>query len=55
MIVSALPIKALTDALRASFDPAAATWPVGDLLVLGAWALIGIVVAHRFFRWEPSR
>ena len=41
MIVSALPIKALTDALRAGFDPAASPWPVGDLAVLGR------VGAHR--------
>jgi ABC-2 type transport system permease protein len=53
-IVSALPIKALTDALRAGFDPAARTWPVGDLAVLAVWTVVGVAVAHRFFRWEPA-
>ena len=52
-VVSALPIKALTDALRAGFDPAASTWPVGDLAVLAVWTVLGVVLAHRFFRWEP--
>ena len=55
VIVSALPIKALTDALRAGFDPAASPWPAGDLAVLGIWTLVGVLVAHRCFRWEPSR
>jgi ABC-2 type transport system permease protein len=53
VIVSALPIKALTDALRAGFDPAAARWALGDLAVLAVWLVIGVVLAHRFFRWEP--
>jgi ABC-2 type transport system permease protein len=53
--VAALPIKALTDALRSTFDPAAPTWSLGDLAVLAVWAVIGVVLAHRFFRWEPRR
>ncbi len=52
--VSALPIKALTDGLRAGYDPAAPIWPITNLAVLAAWSLIGIAVAHRYFRWEPT-
>ena len=55
LFVSLLPIKALTDGLRAGFDPNGATWPVGDLLVLAVWAVIGVVLARRYFRWEPRR
>jgi ABC-2 type transport system permease protein len=55
LFVSLLPIKALTDGLRAGFDPKAATWPVGDLVVLAVWAVIGVVLARRYFRWEPRR
>ena len=51
--VSALPIKALTDALRAGYDPVAPTWPTGSLLVLAAWTAVGVYIAHRCFRWEP--
>lgn len=53
-IISAFPIKALTTSLRAAYDPAAGV-PTSSLLVLAAWTMIGIVLARRFFRWEPSR
>jgi ABC-2 type transport system permease protein len=53
-IVSAFPIKALTQGLRAAYDPAVRGWSVGSLVVLAVWATIGILVAHRYFRWEPS-
>ena len=53
-LVSVFPIKALTDGLRAGYDPAADPWPLGSLAVLAAWAVIGIALAHRYFRWEPS-
>lgn len=52
--VTALPIKALTDGLRAGYDPAADSWPISSLAVLAAWSALGIVLAHRYFRWEPS-
>jgi ABC-2 type transport system permease protein len=52
-IISAFPIKALTEGLRAGYDPAAPSWPVGSLLVLLAWAVLGIVLSRRFFRWQP--
>lgn len=54
-IVSAFPIKALTDSLRAGYDPASHGPSAGSLLVLAAWAMIGIVLARRYFRWEPTR
>jgi ABC-2 type transport system permease protein len=52
-VVSALPIKALTDGLRAAYDPAAARWPAHELAVLLVWAVIGSALAIRCFRWEP--
>ena len=27
--------------------------PVGDAVVLAVWTVAGIVLARRFFRWEP--
>ena len=53
-VVRALPIRALTDGLRAGYDPAVHTWPVGELAVLAAWAAIGVLLARRYFRWSPS-
>jgi len=52
-VVSAFPLKALTDGLRAAYDPATSGFPVGDALVLAAWSLVGIALARRFFRWDP--
>ncbi|MEY2454222.1 MAG: type transport system permease protein [Acidimicrobiaceae bacterium] len=54
-IVSAFPIKALVDGLRAGYDPASHGPSVGSVLVLVAWTMIGIVLARRYFRWEPNR
>jgi ABC-2 type transport system permease protein len=52
-VVSAFPIKALTEGLRASYDPTVHAWSVGSLAVLAVWTVIGITLAHRYFRWEP--
>jgi ABC-2 type transport system permease protein len=52
-IVKLLPIRALTDSLRSAYDPASHGPSVGSLLVLAGWAMIGVVLARRFFRWEP--
>jgi ABC-2 type transport system permease protein len=54
-VVSAFPIKALTDSLRAGYDPASHGPSAGSLLVLTVWTLIGIGLARRYFRWEPRR
>jgi ABC-2 type transport system permease protein len=51
-VVELFPVKALADALYASYDPGAG-FPLGDLAVLAVWAVAGVVLAHRFFRWEP--
>ena len=53
LFVSAFPLKALADGLRAAYDPAVRGFPVGDTLVLLAWTVIGAGLARRFFRWDP--
>jgi ABC-2 type transport system permease protein len=52
-VISALPLKALADGLRDTYDPAAHGIPIDILAVLAAWTIAGIVLAQRFFRWEP--
>lgn len=52
IVVTLLPIKALTDGLRAGYDPAVDRWPFANLIVLAVWMLAGIWLAHRYFRWE---
>ena len=50
-VLRLLPADALSDGLR-SVLAAGAGLPVRDLLVLCAWAVAGIAVAARTFRWE---
>ncbi len=50
--VSALPIKALTDGLKAGYDPHAHGWPLSQLGVLLIWSVAGILIAVRRFRWS---
>jgi ABC-2 type transport system permease protein len=46
-----LPADALSDGLRSMLQSGRGL-PAGDLLVLAVWALAGIVLAVRTFRWE---
>lgn len=51
-VAGAFPIKALADALRAAYDPAAGQ-PLAALAVLCVWTAAGILLAQRCFRWQP--
>lgn len=53
-IVAVFPVKALVDGLQAAYDPAIHGVPIGDLVVLAAWAGLGILLARRYFRWQPA-
>lgn len=50
-VLTALPITALVDGLRATLNEGAAL-PLGPLLVLLAWAVLGAALASRYFRWD---
>ncbi|MGI9119949.1 MAG: ABC transporter permease [Acidimicrobiales bacterium] len=56
-IAGVFPVKPFSDALLTAFNPATTgagiAW--GDLAVLGAWGLVGVVVAYRAFRWAPRQ
>lgn len=51
------PVKHLSRALQAAFDPtgAAAGFEPLHLAVLALWGVAGAVLAARFFSWEPRR
>ena len=51
--VGLFPLKALADGLRSTYDPAASGLPTGDALVLAAWTVAGLLIARRWFRWDP--
>ncbi|MEU0941760.1 ABC transporter permease [Streptomyces canus] len=50
-VLSLLPITALSDGLRDVLQHGAGM-PWGDLGILALWAVAGLAVAGRFFRWE---
>jgi ABC-2 type transport system permease protein len=51
------PVKHLVEGMLASFFPlpGQSSFRVVDLLIVAAWGLAGLVVAIRFFSWEPRR
>jgi ABC-2 type transport system permease protein len=53
-IVGALPIRALTEGLRAAYDPAMTSPAAEHLAILALWTVAGIALALRVFRWHPT-
>ena len=53
-VVSLFPIKAMTDSLKALYDPASSGPSLANVLVLVVWTIIGMVLARRYFRWDPT-
>lgn len=47
------PVKALVDVLRAGYAPGPRPFPAAGVAVLAAWTLLGVLLARRFFRWQP--
>lgn len=54
-VANVFPIKHLTHALIKAYDPfqKGSGFDGNDLIVLGIWGLAGLVLAVRFFSWEP--
>jgi ABC-2 type transport system permease protein len=54
-IAKVFPIRHFADAMLAIYNPTlpgvAFSW--GDLAVIAAWGLAGVVIGLRFFSWEP--
>ena len=52
-VAKAFPVRPLADALQYVFDPRTKGAGVNgvDMAVLGAWFLVGLVIARRSFRW----
>jgi ABC-2 type transport system permease protein len=50
------PVRHFADAMKAAyFSPSGSGFRGEDLLVIGLWGLAGLLVAVRFFSWEPRR
>ena len=55
-VARVFPVYHFAQAMKAAyFSPVGSGFRGGDLLVLGIWGLAGVVVAVRFFTWEPRR
>ena len=51
------PLRHFADPFRDAFDPTltGAQWDWGSLAYMALWAVVAIVLAVRFFKWEPSK
>ncbi len=49
------PIRHFADAMRASFFGPPFRFEWSDVLVIAVWGLAALVLATRFFSWEPRR
>jgi ABC-2 type transport system permease protein len=65
-VADVFPVKHFADAMRSSYlGNVTAPTPLGtfhpfsfdwtDVLIVAAWGLVGLVLAARFFSWEPRR
>ena len=45
------PVKHFADGMQAGFIGTAFSWT--DVLVVAAWGAAGLLLAVRFFSWEP--
>ena len=54
-IGAVFPVRHFADAMRASFYGSPFTFEWFDVAVIAAWGLAGLLLAVRFFTWEPRR
>ena len=56
-VANVFPVRHFSAALFTSFNPfeSGSGFRFTDLAVMGAWGVAGLVLASRFFRWEPGR
>jgi ABC-2 type transport system permease protein len=56
MVSKVFPVYHFAQAMKSAyFSPTGAGFSWGHLAVIAAWGLAGIVLAVRFFSWEPRR
>jgi ABC-2 type transport system permease protein len=53
----AFPVRHFFQAMFAAWDPntTGSGFELGHLAIVAAWGLFGLLIAVRFFRWEPRR
>jgi ABC-2 type transport system permease protein len=55
-VAKVFPVYHFAEAMNSAyFSPTGSGFESGDLLVMGAWGLAGVILAVLFFSWEPRR
>jgi ABC-2 type transport system permease protein len=54
-VSNVFPVAHFAKAMHASFDPFDPSFRAGDLLIVAAWGVVGLILAIRFFSWEPRK
>ena len=56
-VANIFPVRHLASSMHAAFNPftEGTAIDVVDLLVMLAWGAFGVLIATRYFRWEPRR
>jgi ABC-2 type transport system permease protein len=49
------PVRPYVEAMLASFVESDTGFPTEDVLLVAAWGIAGLLLAVRYFRWEPRR
>ena len=56
VVSNIFPVRHFAEAMQtAFFSPTGSGFQWGDLAVVAAWGVFGLIVAVRFFTWEPRR
>ncbi|HEX6329693.1 MAG TPA: ABC transporter permease [Actinomycetota bacterium] len=55
MLGDVFPVKPFAEAVRASYYGSPFPFAWSDLAVVVAWGVVGLLLAVRFFSWEPRR
>ncbi|RII99120.1 ABC transporter permease [Clavibacter michiganensis] len=54
-VVNVLPVRPVLELVLGSLAEGDTTWSWGDVGVLGAWTVVGVLIAGRWFRWAAER
>jgi ABC-2 type transport system permease protein len=55
-VAKVFPVYHFAEAMNSAyFSPTGSGFESGDLLVMGAWGLAGVILTVLFFSWEPRR
>jgi ABC-2 type transport system permease protein len=56
-VADVFPVRHFFEAFFTAWDPntSGAGFELGQLAIVAAWGALGLVLALRFFRWEPHR